>query len=489
MSTSVRLPPGPQGLPWVGSLADLINRPMSFYRSMTLDYGDVSHTTVGPMQLYMINEPGLIDELLNGHAKSCMKDATTRAVYPLVGQGLLTSEGELWKRQRKLAAPAFSPKRVNAYADTMVELSERAFSRYIDGEKRDFHVDIMSLTLEIVGKTLLGVSTDDEAARVAAAVEATLSYLQERLGSWLSLLPPRFPTPKRRRSLQAKLELDRIVSGIIERCRREDPDADYLLARLIRARTEDGQAMSEQQLLDEAVTMLLAGHETTALTLMYSVYLLSKNPAVAAKLQAELDTQLQGRPVTAAALTNLPYLDAVVRESMRLYPPAYAFGREVIEPFELGGYVMPVGAQVVVSPYGMQRNPRFFPQPERFMPERWLDGAARALPRFAYFPFGGGHRICIGSHFAQLEASLVLATLVQQLELHVLPDFKLKLRPVITLRSQNGLPVRVRRRASVAITAEAEPAQTPETEGAALLAAAEAAGCPHAAAVRGAHPA
>ena len=188
-------------------------------------------------------------------------------------------------------------------------------------------------------------------------------------------------------------------------------------------------------------------------------------------------------PPTAADLPRLPYLDAVIREALRLYPPAYAFGREVVEPFQLGGYTMPVGAQVLVSPYAMHRKPESFPEPDRFLPERWLSGSARSLPRFAYLPFGGGHRICIGSHFAQMEAALVLATLAQKLELHVLPGFELELAPVITLRSRNGLPVRVSRRkvAQRATPVEAHSGMTAET-----LEAAAAAGCPHAAGLRGA---
>jgi cytochrome P450 len=326
----------------------------------------------------------------------------------------------------------------------MVEAAERAFAGYRHGETRDFHAAMMTLTLEIVSQTMLGVSTGAESERISSALEHSLDYFEERLYSWGRLLPPSFPTPKQRRFVRAKRELDQIVRGIIERCRREDGSADHLLARLLRARTDDQQGMSDQLLLDEAVTMMLAGHETTALALTFAVYLLSSNPAVAARLTAEVDEHLGDRAVTAQDLEHLPYLDAVVRETLRIYPPAYAFARELVSPIELGGYSLPVGSHVIISPYGVHRNPALFADPERFKPERWLSG--ETLPRFAYLPFGGGHRICIGNHFAQLEAGLLLATMVQRLELSVVPGFKLELAPVLTLRSRHGLPVRVSKR-------------------------------------------
>lgn len=457
MKTKVRVPPGPRGYPLVGSAPFVMRHPLRFYRQMTLDYGDISHTRMGRTGFYVVNESSLIEDWLVGQHKHCVKDAITRTLYPLVGRGLLTSEGEPWKRQRKLAAPPFSPKRISGYGDVMVESSTRLFAGFRDGEVRDFHADIMTLTLEIVGKTILGVSTREESDRIARAIDVVLAYLEERLYSWTRLMPFEVPTASQLRFRRAKAELDDVVRTLIARSQRDGADADHLIARLSRARTEDGEAMTAQQLHDEALTMLLAGHETTALALMYSVYALSEHPAAAGRLREEIDAALGTRPVTVADLPRLPYLDACMREALRLYPPAYAFGREVVTEFELGGYVIPVGSQIITSPYGMHRNPRHFPEPDRFKPERWLDGSAKELPRFAYLPFGGGPRVCIGNHFAMMELGLVLATLMQQLELAVVPGFELSLAPVITLRSRNGLPVRVQRRAPAI---ELEPAGT-----------------------------
>ncbi len=434
-------------MPLFGALFDLTRDPLAFCRTLSLDYGPLSHVRFLNVHVYMVNEPSLIEELLVGRHKSCSRDMPTRELKLLVGNGLLTSEGDPWKRQRKLAAPAFQPRHVAAYDGTMVSCAQRAFQAFADGESRDFHADAMKLTLEIAGRTLLGVHTGEEAERVARMLEEALPFFEERLYSWRGYLPPGFPTRRARRFRRAKAELDALVHSFVERARRESDTADHLLARLIRGSAEQGEPISAQQLHDEAVTMLLAGHETTALALTYGVYALARHPGAAARLSAEIDARLAGRPVRAADLEHLPYLDAVVRETLRLYPPGYVFGREVVAPFELGGYPLAPLDQVLVCAYGVHRNPSYFPEPERFQPERWLDGRARALPRFAYLPFGGGPRVCIGSHFAMMEASLLLATLIQQLDLQLSPGYELELAPVITLRPRGGMPVQVHRRA------------------------------------------
>jgi cytochrome P450 len=449
-------PPGPPSVPLLGSLPWLARDPLAFYRRMALEFGPVSYARVGPVDLYMLGDPALVDELLNDKPKSCMKDTATQSLIPLVGGGLLTSEGETWKRQRKLCAPPLAPKRLAAYEEGMVQSATRAFAAYRDGEQRDFHADSMALTLEIVAKALLGIEGGAELSRVSHSLDTAMDYYAERLHNVGMLLPASFPTPRYLRFRRAKRELDAVVRKLIADAR--DDGADHLLARLLHARGEDGQGMSEQALLDEAITMLLAGHETTALVLTYTVYLLARHPAQAAALAREIDDVLGDRAATPAELANLPYLDAVIRESLRIYPPVYAFGREVVEPFELGGYTMPVGAQVLTAPFGVHRNPLYWREPDEFRPERWLNGETRDLPRYAYMPFGGGHRICIGSHFALLELALVIATMVQQVELTPVPGFQLSLDPVITLRSRHGMPVRVKRRQSRA-------AETPRVQG------------------------
>jgi cytochrome P450 len=393
----------------------------------------------------MLNDVELIDAVLVGQHRLLVKDKSTRDLIPLAGNGLLTSEGEAWRKQRKLAAPPLQPKRITGYAQTMQDCVERACAELGDGRERDMHAELARLTLEIVSKTLLGVDARGDAERIAHVLDVFMKYFERQAYTAESLLPLSWPTPARVRMRRAVKELDAIIYAMIARSRSAGADQDHLLARLVSARDEDGQPMSDLQLRDEVVTMLLAGHETTALALSYAVYLLSTHREVALQLRAEVDPAFATGSADPMALSALPYLNAVIRESMRLYPPAYALGREVVEPFELGGHSLPRGAQLLISPYTLHRDARFYPQPERFDPERWL-GGARAVPRLAYLPFGGGPRVCIGNHFATMELAIVLATLVHRLELEVPASYRLTLAPLVTLRLVGGLPARARKR-------------------------------------------
>jgi cytochrome P450 len=448
-----RLPPGPARPPLIGSLRAMTRDPLAFLYEMATRYGDVAYTTVGPSRMYALNHPALVEEVLVGRHRDCIKDWGTRELAALAGNGLLTSEGELWKRQRKLASPTLSPRHIAGYADTMVACTRREAERLRDGAQCDIHVVLMRLTLEIVGKTLLGVDTAGEAEAISRIIDVSMAYFDRQFWSWHGILPKWVITRERRAFRREMAELDRIIYRLIARSRADGGEADHLLARLLRARDEDGAAMSDEQLRDEAVTMLLAGHETTALTLSYAIYLLSEHPAAAARVRSELDQVLGGRPAALADLPKLPFTDAVMRETLRLYPPAYAIGREVLRPFEIGGYRLPAGGQIVMSPYAMHRDRRFFEAPERFAPERWLTPSDPPLPRFAYFPFGGGPRVCIGNHFAMMEIVLVLASLLSQVELTVAPGFELELAPYVTLRPRHGVPVNVRRRSAHVETA------------------------------------
>jgi cytochrome P450 len=309
----------------------------------------------------------------------------------------------------------------------------------VDGEVRDVSADLTALTLAIAGRTLLGADPSGEAATIGRAIEAFMSYYERRLYTLEGLLPTSFPTPARRRMRAAVEELDVAVRALISRCRSHGLGEDHVLSRLLHARDEQGHGMSEQQLRDEVVTMLLAGHETTSLTLTYALYLLAGHPEVRARLRSELAEATSTAGITAEP----PYLNAVVRETLRLYPPAYSIGREVVTPFEIGGYRPERGNEVMVSPYTLHRDPRWFPQPEHFRPERWLQ-TAHALPKFAYLPFGAGPRVCIGNHFAMLEISIVLAEFVRRFEFERLPGFELELKPVVTLRPAGRVPLRFR---------------------------------------------
>lgn len=438
------LPPGPQGLPFIGSLLELSD-PLPFFQHMALDYGPVSHARLGPVSLFLVNEPSLVEELLIEQQTHCIKDVATRSVKSLLGGGLLTSEGETWRHRRKLAAPLFQPRKLANYQEIMVGCATRFVDGLQEDERRELHTDVMSLSIEVVCRTLLGVSPNDHGLGIARNFETTLRYIVERAYTWKRFLPAIVPTPGTLRYLRAKRALLATIDEVVASSLRAQGSDASLIARLAHAEDEQGRRLDAQQLRDDAMTILVAGYETTALALVWTLYVLASEPRVRTRLERELDSELGMRPVTAAALSRLPYLEAVVRETLRLFPPVYAFGREVAAPFELGGYRLPVGSQVLVSPYGLHRNPSYFPDPYAIRPERWLAGA-EPIPRGAWVPFGGGPRICIGMHYALMEVRLLLATLIQRVRFELAPDFQLKLDPKVTLRPRDGLSVVVRRR-------------------------------------------
>lgn len=437
-----KVPPGPRGVPWFGSLFSMFRDPLRWGLDMGQAYGPVSYSRIGHGALYMFNDPELIESALVGKHRECIKDRWTRDLSSLLGNGLLTSDGDRWRHHRRLAAPPLQPKRIASYAESMLASTERFLSGLGAGGVRNVHADMGALTLEIAARTLLGFDARGDADRVAAILDTTMTYFDGQFYSWRGLLPRWVPTPIAARYRAAVAELDRMLYAVVRRCRTEAEPADHLLARLLQARGEHGEALSDVEVRDEAVTMLLAGHETTALTLSYACHLLAAHPQIAAQLRDEVDGVFGKAPVTLAELPRLRLLDGVLRETLRLYPPAFIIGREVIESFELGGYTIPRRAEILLCPYSVHRDARFYTEPLRFDPERWARPETQGLHRFTYFPFGGGPRICIGNHFAMLEAAIVLATLVQRFELKAVPGFQLRLRPAITLRpAKGGIPV------------------------------------------------
>jgi cytochrome P450 len=448
-------PPGPRGLPLLGSLTSALTDVLALWIDMNRNYGPVSYARMAWFDLYMLNEPELITQFMVGHFRDSFKDLSALPeATQFMGLGVATLEGDAWRVRRKLASPAFQPKRIAGYVDSMVEYAERAATSYKQGEARDFHRDSMSLTLAIAAKTLLGFEMGHESQRIEAIMDLALGYFTKRMFRLSQrLIPAAVPTGDQRRFQSAIKEIDGMIYAMLARCRTESSASDHLLAHLLRARDDNGEGLSDQQLRDEAVGMLVAGYETTALTLTYAVYELSRHPAVAEKVRAEVERVAPGRRLNTADLPNLVWTEAVVKEALRLYPPSHAVSRKVFTPFELGGYVMPKGCLVSFSIYAMQRNPRWFPEPDRFRPERWFEGADK-LPRGAYLPFGEGPRTCVGSHFAMVESKIVLATLLRHVELTVAKDYKLQLDAGISLRPIGGMPVSVQLRSAKAAAGE-----------------------------------
>jgi cytochrome P450 len=441
------LPPGPRPRFLTGNLRDLRHDALGLFARCAREFGDVATIRMGLTRVYLLNHPRLIEEVLFNNPRNFIKHFGARLLRTVLGNGLLTSEGDFWLRQRRLIQPAFSRERIAAYAGVMVEYGDRLTATWQDGQTRDAHADMTKVTLEIIAQTMFGADVSAQAVVVGQAVSDLVEGTVRRFNTVLRL-PPVIPTPANVRQRRSSRRLDAILYGIIKTRRQSTDAGDDLLGRLIRAGDEgDGRGMTDRQLRDEAITLFLAGHDTTALTLTWSLYLLARHPQVAQALEKELDEVLCGRPPALADLPRLRYADMVIHEVMRLYPSAYVIGREAVAPCELGGYTIPAGGTLLMSQWAMHRDPRWFDEPECFRPERWADGLERRLPKGAYFPFGGGPRVCIGNHFAMLEAVLVLASIARNWRFSVPPgESEVRPRPLITLRPAGPVRLTVSRR-------------------------------------------
>ena len=439
-------PPGPKGHPILGVMPEF-NRDTLGFVTRCRDYGDVVQARFLYVQAYFLFNPDDIEYVLSTNARNFIKAVSVRSNFfrRLLGNGLLTSEGEFWRRQRRLVQPAFHRRRISGYGEVMTDFTARLISSWQEGETRDIHRDMMQLTLEIVAKTLFNadVSADvDNVNRILSqivkpfAAQATLKWI----------LDNRLPTPAHFRFHRFARQIDEIVYRIISERRASGRDEGDLLSMLLQEQDEDGSQMTDRQLRDEVMTLFLAGHETTALTLSWSWYLLGLDPQAEEKFHAELDQVLDGRRPTVADLPQLNYTEKIARESMRLYPPAYAVGREAIEPCEIGGYHVPAKTQIFAFQWVTQRDPRYFDEPDKFDPDRWTDEFVSRLPKYAYFPFGGGPRACIGNTFAMMEIILALATIGQKFRLSLVKDHKVELLPAMSLRPRDGIKLEVQAR-------------------------------------------
>jgi len=431
-------PPGPRGWLLVGSLPAFYWDPLGFNRHIADRYGDVVLVRIAGLSYYVLSNPDDIEAVFVTKNRDFRKGRLGAERRLLFGNGLATSDGDLWRRQRRLAQPAFHRERIAAYGESMVAFTEEMTAAWRDGEVRDLHADMMRVTLRNVAHTLFGTDASREATEVAAALEVVMKFLSLEEGFLLRLLPRGMPTPGRVRFRRAVERLDRIVFDMIARRRRSGKDTGDLLSLLLAAQDEDGSQMSDQQLRDEAMTIFLAGHETTALALSWTFALLAQHREVEARLAAEV-LALGGQPPRVADLPRLRYAEKVVKEAMRLYPPAWILARQALRDVDIGGYRIPAKAFVVMSQWVVHRDPRHFADPDRFLPERWTEEFERRLPRHAYFPFGGGQRVCIGAPFAMMEAILVLATVARRFRFSLLPGRRVVPEPSLSLRPKGGM--------------------------------------------------
>ena len=440
------LPAGPKGRLLLGNLGDFQRDQLGFYATCARDFGDIVPVRFGPRRALLLYHPDAIEEVLVTRSRDYIKSPGTRLLRSLLGEGLLISEGATWLRQRRLVQPAFHRQRVAAYGEVMTAYTERRLADWKDGQVLDVHAEMMSLTQAIVAQTLFGADVSEDADAAAEASQVLMEDFGVRLRSF-RLVPRWVPTPANRRSARAIRDLDRVVFRIIAARRSGGKDRGDLLSILLHAQdADDGSRMTDRQVRDEVMTLFMAGHETTAVALSWSWYLLGQHPEVDARLAEELRTVLGGRLPTVADLPRLTYTERVVTESMRLYPPAYAMGRQAVRATEVGGLPVARGVIAVLPTWVVHRDPRWFHEPDAFRPERWEDERTRRLPRYAYFPFGGGPRQCIGNAFAMMEAVLLLATVAQRFRLSLVPGQRVTPTPYVTLRPEPGVRMLVARR-------------------------------------------
>lgn len=438
--------PGPRGHIVAGSLFDAWNDPLEMFVAGVRDHGDLVKFRFGWLDYFLVNDAAGAHRILVENAKAYHKSPNYNGMKVMLGEGLLTSEGDFWKRQRKLTQPAFHRDCLKGFADTMVETTADLVTRWkkelLPGSKPfDLHVELMRLTFRIVGKTLLGADLEADAKEFGKALNFGLEWANDYVES-IVRIPPWVPTPKNLKFKKAQGVIEGVIGRVVQERRASKESKQDLLGLLMGTVAEDGERMSDKQLMDELLTLTLAGHETTSNALAFTLYLLSSHPDVARRVRAEIQSVLGDRAPSLEDLPNMPLVRAVIDESMRLYPPAWVFERITLEDEVVLDHRIPKGSIVAVSPYLMHRNPRWFPNPEGFDPDRFLTPDP-ARPKLQYIPFGGGPRTCIGNAFALTEMQLVLPMLLQSFDLHLAPGFRLGLEPSVTLRPRGGIWMRM----------------------------------------------
>jgi cytochrome P450 len=440
------LPPGPKEKYFNDFSNSLKNRPLEFLTELKESYGNIVPFKIGMAPIVLLSDPELIQIVLVSEASNYVKDIALKNNRAFFGQGLLSSEGEYWKRQRKLAAPSFSPKRLEEYAQVMTDHASLLIKRWKGNvangiNQVDIQHDMMVLTLGIATKTLFDVDLSHGNQELEDALTAAQKHLNERMNDPLLLLMPEWvPFPTNINLLKAIKTIDHFLYKLIEERRGHTDGRRDLLSILLNVQDDtDGSGMTDKQIRDELFTMFFAGHETTALTLTWTLYLISQHPHVEATLLNEVKQLLNGRQPQASDYFQLSYTEKVIKESMRIRPPVWAIAREAARDCQLGGHAIAKGTAFIMSQWVMHHDQRYFKDADKFDPDRWTEEFTESLPKFAYFPFGGGPRTCIGNTFAMLEAVLMLASIIQEFRLSLVPNHPVELMPAVTLRAKHGI--------------------------------------------------
>ncbi|MGE3909089.1 MAG: cytochrome P450 [Chloroflexota bacterium] len=466
--------PGPRGLPLAGSLLDIQRDPLSFLSRAHRAHGDMMRVRLGPKTIYIASHPRDVQHVLQENARNYRKGDHYKVLRPVFGNGLMLSEGDFWLKQRRIVQPAFNRQKLGQFATTMTDLTSEMLQRWdvsaATGDAIDVWHEMVNLTLSIVCTSLFGVDISQQANGVGEAHSLCLQHAERQILA-LVPIPESLPTPANRRYQRAVATIREVIDGLIDERRSAGEDRGDLLSTLAFARYEEtGELMDHDQLRAEVITLLLNGHETVSDALGWAFYLLSKHPHAARLLHQEVDTVLGGRTPTLNDLRALEYTSWVVQESMRLYPPAWVIERDTIATDEVGGYRLPPNSTVVLSQWVTHRHPDVWENPEGFDPERFSPKQSAGRHRFAYFPFGGGPRLCVGSNFAMMEMTLILAMIAGRYHLDLVPGHPVELEPVITLRPKHGILTTLRRRTphslSIVSTPDTPAVTTAPVEGA-----------------------
>ena len=442
-----KLPPGPKTQLPLGHLFNFRRDSIAFLKEIGHTYGDIVHFRIGPLRLVLLNHPDLIKEVLTTHHRNFVKGRPLEMAKELLGEGLLTSEGEFHKRQSQIIQPAFHRKMIESYSSAMTEYTLRLMKTWESGMQVDMMEEMEKLSTSIAGKTLFNVDVEHEAPEISEALNVAKSLFGRvsiPFSEWLLKLP----IPSTRQFYKAKARLDETIYRIIEERRRNPLDNGDLLSLLLRAQAEghNGGAVSNQHIRDEALTLFLTALDTTSIALNWTWYLLSQNPEAEAKLHEEIDRELKGRTPTAEDIPRLKYTRMVFGEAMRLFPPVYIISRQALVDFPIDRYVIPAGTIILMSPYLIHHDPRFHPNPEAFNPEAWDQHSNSPSSKYEYFPFSKGPRSCIGESYAWMEGVLVLATIAQSWSIQLVPNHPVALLQLINLRPKHGMKMNLFRR-------------------------------------------
>lgn len=413
--------------------------PILLFEHLARTYGDIAHYRVGPARFLFLNHPEYFQDVLIRQPEKFIKERTQQRAKMLLGNGMITAEGAAHRHQRQVAQPAFHRQRIGSYAETMVRLTAERCAQWHDGATLDLSQEMMHLTLEIAAATLFGAPLGPRTVRLAAAINEIMGMYNLIVPLPAAEVLVHLPLPRLRRFKPARRALDEVVYELIDARRQSGEHRDDLLGMMLDAAENTGEEFDRDALRDQVLTIFLAGYETVANALTWTWYLLSQNLEAEAKLHAEVDAVLAGRRPAFDHVPRLPYTEMVFAESLRLYPPAWAMGRLAVEDFSIGSYRLPKGTTVLMSQYILHRDARFFPDPLRFLPERFSPEAKAAMPRFTYLPFGAGTRRCIGEAMAWMEGVLLLATVAQRWKLRLVPGHLVRPQPLITLRPRYGM--------------------------------------------------